>query len=294
MIKAIVNTTLDCKFKINTMKTSILLPTDFSDNAWSAAVYALRLYADVECDFYFLHSTHMQTSTMSNISNKLQNIINKNATAELLEIKQMAERASDYSNHTFNIILSSDNLIGTIETSINKHQIDLVIMGTKGATGAKEFIFGSNTVRVIKKLKRCAVLIIPDEYDFIIPTQIAFPTDYKRFFDDKELRPLKKLAEIHNSQIKILHINVEKRLDDIQDYNLNMLKSYLSHYDHSFHWMPNYAKKTHEINDFNEELGIDILAMVNYKHSFIESIIKEPVIKKIGFQPIIPFLVIPE
>jgi hypothetical protein len=34
--------------------------------------------------------------------------------------------------------------------------------------------------------------------------------------------------------------------------------------------------------------------MVNYKHAFIEHIIKEPVIKKIGFNPIVPFLVIPE
>ena len=34
--------------------------------------------------------------------------------------------------------------------------------------------------------------------------------------------------------------------------------------------------------------------MVNYKHSFIEKITKEPVIKTIGFQPFIPFLVISE
>ena len=62
----------------------------------------------------------------------------------------------------------------------------------------------------------------------------------------------------------------------------------------SFHWMPDYAKKVNEINDFIEELKIDMLVMVNYKHSFIENIINEPVIKKIGFHPIIPFLVIPD
>ena len=36
-----------------------------------------------------------------------------------------------------------------------------------------------------------------------------------------------------------------------------------------------------------------MLVMVNYKHSFIESILNEPVVKKIGFQPMVPFLVIP-
>ena len=58
--------------------------------------------------------------------------------------------------------------------------------------------------------------------------------------------------------------------------------------------MPNYSKKSTEINDFSSELDINMLAMVNYEHSFIEKLIKEPVIKKIGYHPPIPFLVIPE
>ena len=80
----------------------------------------------------------------------------------------------------------------------------------------------------------------------------------------------------------------------INNYNLMVLKSYLFDYEHSFHWMPEYAKKTIEIKDFVTELDIKMLAMINYKHSFIENLIKEPVIKKIGRQPIVPFLVIPE
>jgi len=64
--------------------------------------------------------------------------------------------------------------------------------------------------------------------------------------------------------------------------------------EHSFHWMPNYEKKANEIVDFIKDLKIDILVMVNYKHSFIENIFKEPVIKKMGMHPLIPFLVIPE
>ena len=73
-----------------------------------------------------------------------------------------------------------------------------------------------------------------------------------------------------------------------------MLQSYLDDYEHSLHWMPKYAQKAVEINDFIEELGVDVLAMVNYRHSFIEKILREPVIKKIGFKTKIPFLVIPE
>ncbi|WP_421151085.1 universal stress protein [Seonamhaeicola sp. NFXS20] len=213
---------------------------------------------------------------------------------ELLELKELAEACEVGANHNFQIILSSEDLKTAIKKSVNKLNIDMVIMGTKGATGAKEFFFGSNTIRIIKKLKLCPVLIIPEEYDFVTPTQIAFPTDYNRYYSNKELKPLRELANLYDSKIRIMHINTEEELNDTQEYNLEALKSYLNNYEYTLHWMPDYANKTTEINDFVEELKIDMLAMVNYKHSFIEKIINEPVIKKIGFQPNVPFLVIPE
>ncbi|WP_323789539.1 universal stress protein [Psychroserpens sp.] len=274
------------------MKTNILLPTDFSDNAWSAAVYSLKFYAEEECTFYFLHSSKIKISSMSSISNKLSGIMAENAMKELNELKEMAEKTNVNANHDFEIIFSIEDLQDAIETSVTKYDIDLVIMGTKGVTKAQGVFFGSNTIQIIKKMKLCPVLIIPDEFDFLEPQQIAFPTDFNHFYGE-ELVPLKRLADVYNSKIRIVHINEEENLTTLQSYNLAMLKTNLEDYPHSFHWMPTYAKKTKEINDFIEELDIDILAMINYKHSFIESIINEPIIKKIGFHPTVPFLVIP-
>jgi len=274
------------------MKTHILFPTDFSDNAWSAAVYELHLYKETECKFYFLHSTKMTVSTMFNFSNKLLKVMSDNALKELNDLKSMAENSNANANHEFEIILSTEDLQSAIDTAIHKFSIDIIVMGTKGTTGAKGLLLGSNTVRIIKKIKDCPILIVPDEFDFVEPTQIAFPTDFHRFYGE-EILPIKRLAELYNSKIRILHISEEDKLSHIQDYNLEMLKTYLKDYSSSFHWMPDYAKKTQEINDFIEELDINILVMINYKHSLIESIIKEPIIKKFGFKPIIPVLVIP-
>lgn len=274
------------------MKTNILFPTDFSDNAWSAVVYALHLYKETECKFHFLHSIKMTASTMSNFSNKLLKVMSDNALNELNDLKSMAENSNANANHEFEIILSTEDLQGAIDTAIQKYNIDIIVMGTKGTNGAKGFILGSNTIRIIKKIKNCPILIVPDEFDFVEPKQIAFPTDFHRFYGE-EILPIKRLAELYNSKIRVLHINEEDKLTQIQEYNLEMLKNYLKNYECSFHWMPDYAKKTQEINDFIEELDINMLVMINYKHSLIESIIKEPVIKKIGFKPIIPVLVIP-
>jgi len=276
------------------MKRKILLPTDFSDNAWSAIVYALKLYTHEECTFYFLNSTNVKNSRLSNLPNKLLKSIEEDAMKELLALKTLAETSDANANHDFQVILSSNNLTNAIKIAVEEWEIDLIIMGTKGATGAKEFFFGSNTVDILKCVKLCPILIIPEEYDFVKPKQIAFPSDYNRFYDIKELNPLMQLADLYNSKIRIVHINTDEELNDIQEYNLIMLQNYLNEYDFSLHWMPKYAKKVKEINDFIEELGVNMLVMVKYQHSFIEKIINEPVIKKIGFHPKIPFLVIPE
>ena len=274
------------------MKKNILLPTDFSDNAWSAAVYALKLYEDQSCTFYFLHSSKLKASAMSNMSNKLVRVMAENATKELNELKEMAENSNTNANHKFEIILSTNDLYDAIEATIEKRKIDLVVMGTKGATKATDIVFGSNTVNVIKKIKGCPVMAIPDEFDFVKPEQIAFPTDFNRFYGE-ELVPLKRLADLFNSKIRVMHINIKDDITEAQDYNLDQLKLALEDYLHSFHWLPDYDKKHEVIKEFIDELNINILVMINYKRSFIESIIKEPVIKKLGFQLAIPFLVIP-
>lgn len=276
------------------MQKNILLPTDFSDNAWSAIVYALKLFANEPCTFYLLNSSAIKVSRMSSLSNKLLETMYKEAKQELLELKEQMELSHINDNHTYRILVSTEGLSGAIDTAIDKHDIDLVVMGTKGASGTKEFFFGSNTVRMINKVKTCPLLIVPDEYDFTPVKQIAFPTDYNRYYSGEELQPIKDLTRLYSAKIRILHINEEEKLSEIQHYNRTKLDEYLHNYEHSFHWMPSYTKKAEEITVFIEDLDINMLAMVNYKHRIIENITKEPVIKSIGFHPTIPFLVIPE
>lgn len=273
---------------------NILLPTDFSDNAWSACVYALKLYANEECTFHFLNSTNMEATTPKvDMESRYIKTIKDEVCQELLNLKKMARVANANANHKFEIVLSDKGLKAAICEALLAYDIELVVMGTKGVTSKIEAFFGSNTVSIINKIKDCPVLVVPDEFNFAEPKEIAFPSDYNRHYSNMELQPLRKLSKLYNSNIRVAHINTEEHLSSIQQYNRNMLGEYLKHYSHSFHWIPNYTKKSNAITEFIKELDINILVMVNYKHSLIEKMTHEPVIKKIGFHPIVPFLVIP-
>ncbi|PTX62281.1 nucleotide-binding universal stress UspA family protein [Kordia periserrulae] len=274
--------------------TNILLPTDFSDNAWSAIIYTLKLYQHETCKFYLLNTEKVASSRISSFSNKLLKTMLDNARKDVEKLKEQIEATNANSNHEFEAMVVLGDLDDVIEDFVPKYNIDLIAMGTKGATGAKGILFGSNTAKIFKKVKNCPILAIPNDYEFITPKQIAFPTDLNRYCDAKEIHHLQQLADLYNAKIRIVHINDNEALSDKQEKNLNVLKEYLKNFELSVHIVPSYASKETSIHDFIDELDIDILAMVYYSHSFIDGILREPVVKKIAFNLKVPFLVIPE
>lgn len=275
------------------MRHHILLPTDFSENAWSAALYAIRMYAKVPCTFYFSHAwTFVNTGSRTYISPSYIDTLQNTSKEQLETLKQRAQFVSPHSEHEFKTIFSEDFLSESIKTAIKDHAIDLVVMGTKGATGAKEFLLGSNSVNVIKKVKLCPILLVPHKYEYAKTDRIAFATDFKRPYGD-EILPLISLAKLQKSNLEILHINGPDDLTEKQQVNLNTLTQLLKDQPHNVHWIPEIGTKEEIISAFIEENNINLITMINYEHSFLEYVLNEPVIKKMGYHSLIPFMVIP-
>lgn len=271
-----------------------MLPTDFSDNSWNAIVYALKLYKDETCTFFFMHVNQIPVSIMSSMNSDLIETLEEKPKKELEELIEQAKLIDSVSNHKFVSVLRTEDLVTAIKNVVFESSIDIIVMGTKGATGALDVFFGTNAMQVIDSKGVCPVLLVPDNYDFTVPKEIAFPTDFNRFFREDEILELKKITELYNSKIRVLHICIEKQLSDVQDFNKDELSRLLDNSEYSFHWMPNYAKKAIAVSEFVEELGLDLLVMISYKHGILESLLNEPVIRKIGFSTKVPFLVIPE
>lgn len=275
------------------MRHHILLPTDFSENAWSAALYAIRMYAKVPCTFYFSHAwTFVNTGSRTYISPSYIDTLQNTSKEQLETLKQRAQFVSPHSEHEFKTIFSEDFLSESIKTAIKDHAIDLVVMGTKGATGAKEFLLGSNSVNVIKKVKLCPILLVPHKYEYAKTDRIAFATDFKRPYGD-EILPLISLAKLQKSNLEILHINGPDDLTEKQQVNLNTLTQLLKDQPHNVHWIPEIGTKEEIISAFIEENNINLITMINYEHSFLEDLLNEPIIKKMGYHSLIPFMVIP-
>ncbi|NNK17602.1 MAG: universal stress protein [Maribacter sp.] len=279
---------------------NILVPTDFSNDAYNALYFASTLFKSKACNFYLMNVYNESTPLISRSIDKVNG-----------EVKGLLEQLKDESNeelnhtfhrinldnkcpkHNYKLISKKMDLIEAISQAIDDYKIDLVVMGNKGKTSALGVFMGSSTTKTMASVKKCPILAIPMNAEFRVPYEIAFATSYKRHYDAEVLDPLRYMANCCGSAIRIVHINEEEHLDKVQESNLKTLRAYLDPIENSVHWMPNFTSKTQAIQVFLEELGIGMLAMVNYEHSFFGNLLHEPIIKKLAFNIDIPILVIP-
>lgn len=277
----------------------ILLPTDFSDNAWNAIFTAVKLYASVKCKFLILHA--YEPKAMNMLGQKSQqrlgviyDSLEKYSTQELDKILDYLNKNHNNTNHSFETISKSDTLEKSIKELTSAGEVDLIVMGTQGATGAKEIFLGSNTVKVLKQLKNNSVLVVPKDHNFQKLKTVVFPTDYTRIYKKSELLPMTEMAKLWKATIKVIHVGVEFILSDIQKTNMKILEERLAGSEYSLHEIAFEANVEHSVEQYVAEIRADLLTMLRHQHSFWERIIGEPVIKKMAFHSKVPVLFLPE
>ncbi len=276
----------------------LLIPTDFSKNAYSALHYATQLFKDEPATFYLVNSFEAEviSKTKGILTSKNEEIIEHLTNESKDKCKELRHNIildTDNKLHKFETISTFLDLHKIINNLIETKKIDYVIMGTKGITGAKDVLFGSNTVRVINKLKGAPLLMIPRGTEFNTIKKIGFATDFTRKFKQEEIAPLIQFAKNHNAVLRILFLGKHEIISETQRNNIHELKEMLYEIDYKFFEEEILSNKTDSLLQYIMLYNFDILAMVHYKHSFLENLLKESLIKKMGLYSNRPYLVIP-
>ena len=138
----------------------------------------------------------------------------EDAKNKLKEIESNLKRSfdSDLKCETF---LAHGDVVASLQELITIHQPDVVIMGTKGASGLKRILIGSNTVNFIAKTT-VPVLVIPEVASFENfirkgKNRIVLATDLDELKNDDALDILKEIALlIIEPKIKVLSVRPKK------------------------------------------------------------------------------------
>lgn len=276
----------------------ILVPTDFSKNAWNALKYGLKLYENVNCTFYILHVNPIPTysgagSSVKGSSKMAQESVLRDSKESLDELLLRIKNIPNSAKHSFVTIALYDFFVDSIKREVETKKMDLIIMGTKGSSGLKKVTMGSNTGDVITKVK-CPLLAVPENAVFKKPEEITFPTDYYLRYDLKVLNTLIEMTRMHKSVLRVLHISKKgEELGEEQLKNKEFLNDYLQDVEHSFHSLTGADLET-AVQCFTESRDIDMIAMVAKNLNFFQRILFRPKVEQISYHTDIPFLVLHE
>lgn len=278
------------------MKRKILLPTDFSTNALQAIHYALELYKNETCIFYFLNVFSVDLKNIYNVANMVsgsevyetEKTNSEYELEKLLNIFAFGEKGNP--KHNFQTISIFNNPLEAIKNVVEEKDIELIVMGTRGETKARGNVFGSTAVIVMEKVRNCPVIVVPELAKIQLPKEIVFPTSYKTHFKKRELSYLIDIAQRYKASIKILHVTNEEALDEEQLNGKKLLVEYFEDISHSFHSLSHISVPS-AINCFVESRESDMVAFINRKHTFFGSILTRPLVKEISFDLKVPILV---
>lgn len=271
----------------------ILIPTDFSDNAMNAIKYSLELFKYEVSEFYIMHAyqdeiyadeTLLNREKIDQVTKSIRNASIKKLETILKQIKQISPNP----RHKHHIISSNSILVDEADRIVDSENIDIIVMGTRGETNDKKIIFGSHTLQVLKYVQ-CPVLAIPENYKYSQPKHIVFPTNYMIPYKRRELKLLCEMASPFKGEIDMVYISKTEKLSLRQEDNKNFIKNELNKNQVNFITIKN-KDITKAIFNYVESKNIDMIVMVNTRHSFLENILYQSTIDKISLQLNIPFL----
>jgi nucleotide-binding universal stress UspA family protein len=277
---------------------NILIPTDFSENSWNAIKYGMELFKKTKCIFHIIHINPVTSysggeAAMYVSPEMLEETFLKESNLKLQQLLEDIEQLPFNTKHTFYTASFYGFFTDHIIHEVKEKTIDLIIMGTKGASGLKAVSIGSNTGNVITKVK-CALLAIPENAVYQRPKEIGFPTDFKINYNLKVLEQIKDLALLHNSFIRFLYVALnDENLDQQQSLNKKVLENYFEAIEYNFHKISGEKLET-AIRCFSESRELDMLVMVTKNLNFIERFFIRPTVEKISYQTTIPLFVIHE
>lgn len=273
---------------------NILLLTDFSEDSRNAIEYALQFFKGGKYNFFILNVHKVSNYTTgdlmaSSADASIYDSIIKNPKAALN--KMIKKFINEYNNEDFSYeaICDYDTFISAVKQTINLKKIDLMVMGTNGATGANEVIFGSNTIAVIRQVD-CPVMVIPQGFKFIELTNILFALEYKDIIKDKPLKPLKHIIKKHYAVLDILILNKGNiSVDELKDKKTS-INSFFNGDKCNFYTIVDVPIDI-AMDCFEQIKQIDLIAKIINKESFLKRLISGSKTDEIAYKSRVPLLI---
>ena len=264
---------------------NILIPTDFSSNSFHATKYALETFGR-ENNYMIFHSVHVPqagAAAVTGLHEEMRHIAEaemENFIAGLLKI---------FKDYDLDPAIEFGDLVETSAKTVEEDSIDIVVIGTHGASGLKKIFLGSNAQSIARKSPK-TTLIVPYNAVLSRPKTILLATDFHNDNYLPSVQTLVELCKYFECKLSLLHISTsdeseEELLDPVPELNL------LSDIDHSLSYV--FSDDVEDaILQFSQENDVDMIAVVPHHETFLQRIFHTSISKQLSFHSDIPLLIL--
>lgn len=273
------------------MKT-ILIPTDFSRCANNAAVFGLQLALNFGASVILFHNVFPSQG----IDNSIYNVF---LIEDLIKIKEKKlksmvkkwQKKPEFANLDIKTVCEVGFITDAIKDASAQYNADLIVMGTKGATGIKEMVLGSNTSAVLAS-SAVPVIAVPEKAAFkLFAGNFVLATDFNIEINSKSNDFWLSLLRYYGAKVRVLHTYNAKSFEP-SFTNEKKISDWLGSYEYEFDYMYDNNNMPLTIRDYVASVDGSLLCMIKHKHSFWHKLFLESTTKAVANHVQVPLLVL--
>ena len=263
---------------------NILFPTDFSDNAELASQVAIDLTKKTVGKLLVFNSYDLPYSDRS-MTISLMEVMRENAEKNMeAYAKSIQEKGVDFETKVL-----MGNPIRLIKELSRENEIDLVVMGTKGASGVEEVLIGSNAASTIQNTET-PVLVIPPKYEPKDFRTIVMACDFDLKGKAQPIKQLSHLADLYGAEIEILYVQNGK---DISEGERDFISKNMGDTPHHFSILRGDDVEETILKE-SERKSADLISTITKRYGFFEGLFHRSVTNKLAYHSEIPLLALHE
>ncbi|MGN6298787.1 MAG: universal stress protein [Ginsengibacter sp.] len=276
----------------------ILVPVDFSPNSQKAFRYAVDIASRSGGTIFLYHLFRPLKASEAGVVFDVDEHNRHLKEIALKRLQRLQKKVLADTNVNVPVAAYAGRIpvVKNILDFADENNIDLVVMGTKGASGLKKITIGSNASKIIRRAK-IPVLLIPEKFKWETPGKILFTTAIQKS-DSDAIPVLSALSVLYDAKISMLHLR-----DPHQPETMKDKKEFERHASTMQKAFKNTRLELRQIDTFSisktlqqlhKEIPYDILVMIRRRKSLIQKIFVESFTKNMAFITNKPLLIIPQ
>lgn len=242
---------------------NILAPTDFSACAFQATDVAARLARRFGAALHLMSCldipenwNQLSARERAQMSEAQQRIYN----AEVL----FSDLRSRYSDIEVKTACCGGKLVSQAKQYVNRHAVDLIVMGSHGSSGKNEYFVGSNTQKVVRAV-HCPILVIKEPLEEVNFDKVVFASNFHENEKETFLR-FKDFIKHFLPEIHLVEVHTSSLLDPpyfLSQEAMEEFRNLCAPFRCETHIHPNFNVER-GIRAFAEEVGAKLIGISNH------------------------------